>query len=75
MRIFENTSTGVLWGLIWFIVISGCSQQEPEVTTGVTSEAKLYEIGLEVQAGATTRNAYFGDLHIHISEQTYLFPT
>lgn len=65
MRIFENTSTGVLWGLIWFIVISGCSQQEPEVTTGVTSEAKLYEIGLEVQAGANTRNAYFGDLHIH----------
>ncbi len=65
MRIFENTSTGVLWGLIWFIVISGCSQQESEVTTGVTSEAELYEIGLEGQAGATTRNAYFGDLHIH----------
>ncbi len=65
MRIFDDTSTGVLCGLIWFIVISGCSQQESEVGAGVMSEAELDAIGLEGQAGANTRNAYFGDLHIH----------
>jgi hypothetical protein len=65
MRIFENTSTGVLWGLIWFTVISGCSQQESEVGAGATSEGELHELDLEDQVGASARSAYFGDLHIH----------
>ena len=65
MRIFENTSTGVLWGLIWFMVISGCSQQESEVGAGATSEGELHELNLEDQVGASARSAYFGDLHIH----------